>query len=639
MKKTGKKRVIAGTMAVLMAATLAGTYGYQHSSMSRVEAEDEVKELKDAAQDIMGDTDAPETDGLYKDESVYVKADAGGNVTDTTVTEWLKNPGEGKVTDQSILQDIKNIKGEETFEVNADGDVIWNAAGKDIYYQGTTDGELPISVKISYKLDGKEISAEDLKGKDGKVEIHISYENHAKEMVSVNGSETEMYTPFTMVTAMMLPTDEYQNVEIDNGKIISDADKDIVVGLGFPGLRENLNLQDLDIDIPDSFTITADVKNASVGPTITLASSEILSEFGLDDVDDFDSLEDSVGALEDAAGKLTDGSKELADGANMLDEKTSELKSGVNELKNGVDSYVGGVAEIADGSTRILAGMDTLKQGAYAAQAGIQSAKAGADQLLTGYDDAENGAVAGARKLSQGLNDLNREIPDTALNSVAINAVASALAEQATRDIPDEAFEEMDTTKAAYKTALAEGYASALQTKLADPVNKQVATIKGNVSDLATGADNLSAGMGKLRDGTANLQGGLSRLCDGSDTLVGGSEQLYSAVSQLQKGASRLNESSSLLKTGAGKLADGAGQFGDGVGQLADGANTLSGGMEEFKISGIDKLAEVFHGDIQNATSRIEAMTTLGKNYRSFAGIGEDVEGSTKFIIETKGVD
>ena len=382
MKKTGKKRVIAGTMAVLMAATLAGTYGYQKSSMSQVEAEDEVKELTDAAQDIMGDTGAAETEGFYKDESVYVKADASGNVTDTTVTEWLKNPGEGKVADQSELKNVKNIKGEEAFETKSDGEIVWNSEGKDIYYQGTTDKNLPVSVKISYKLDGKNISPEDLKGKDGKVEIHIDYENHARETISVNGTDTDMYTPFTMVTAMMLPADEYQNVEIDNGKIISDADKDIVVGLGFPGLKENLNLQELDIDIPDSVTITADVKNASVGPTVTLASSAILSEFGLDDVDDFGDLEDSVNALEDAAGQLADGSKELAEGADTLDEKTGELKSGVSELKDGVNSYVGGVAEIADGSSRILAGMDTLKQGAYAAQSGIQSAKAGADSLL-----------------------------------------------------------------------------------------------------------------------------------------------------------------------------------------------------------------------------------------------------------------
>ena len=51
-----------------------------------------------------------------------------------------------------------------------------------------------------------------------------------------------MFTPFTMITAMMLPTDEYTNVTIDNGKIMSDADKNIVVGLGFPGLTENLKL-------------------------------------------------------------------------------------------------------------------------------------------------------------------------------------------------------------------------------------------------------------------------------------------------------------------------------------------------------------------------------------------------------------
>ena len=78
---------------------------------------------------------------------------------------------------------------------------------------------------------------------------------------------------------MMLPNDEYTNVTIDHGKIVSDGDKNIVVGLGFPGLEENLNLEgkDIDIDIPDSFTITADVKNASVGPTMTVASSDAVS--------------------------------------------------------------------------------------------------------------------------------------------------------------------------------------------------------------------------------------------------------------------------------------------------------------------------------------------------------------------------
>ena len=61
--------------------------------------------------------------------------------------------------------------------------------------------------------------------------------------------------------------------------------------------------------------------------------------------------------------------------------------------------------------------------------------------------------------------------------------------------------------------------------------------------------------------------------------------------------------------------------------------------MAEYKESAIDKLTELFNGDIQNVTSRIDAMKTLSRNYKSFAGIKDGVNGSTKFIIETEGID
>ena len=48
--------------------------------------------------------------------------------------------------------------------------------------QENTDKELPLETKITYTLDGKEISAKDLAGKSGKVSIKIEYKNKsAKE--------------------------------------------------------------------------------------------------------------------------------------------------------------------------------------------------------------------------------------------------------------------------------------------------------------------------------------------------------------------------------------------------------------------------------------------------------------------------
>ncbi len=86
-------------------------------------------------------------------------------------------------------------------------------------------------------------------------------------------------------------------------------------------------------------------------------------------------------------------------------------------------------------------------------------------------------------------------------------------------------------------------------------------------------------------------------------------------------------------------MADGNQKLFAGAGTLADGNRQLADGMSEFKTSGIDKLTDVFDNDIQSVKSRIDAMSDLGKSYKSFAGIREGMNGSTKFIIETEGVE
>ena len=134
--------------------------------------------------------------------------------------DWLKNrDGSDTLEDYSDLTDIKNVKGDETFTKKSDGSLLWDAQGKDIYYQGKSSEELPVSVKISYTLDGQPISPEKLAGKSGKVTIRFDYENHAKETVKVKGSEYEIQTPFTMVSAMILPSDTFTNVQVKNSSV------------------------------------------------------------------------------------------------------------------------------------------------------------------------------------------------------------------------------------------------------------------------------------------------------------------------------------------------------------------------------------------------------------------------------------
>ena len=136
-----------------------------------------------------------------KEQTVYVNADENGNSQDVIVSNWLKNQGkEQELTDKTNLTDIQNVKGDETFEQKSDGTIVWNTDGGDIYYQGKTQEELPVSVKLTYYLDGKEISAKDLAGKSGKLKIRIDYENKSKEVKEIQGKQEEICTPFMMMT-------------------------------------------------------------------------------------------------------------------------------------------------------------------------------------------------------------------------------------------------------------------------------------------------------------------------------------------------------------------------------------------------------------------------------------------------------
>lgn len=724
-KKIAKK-IVAGSMAVMMAAGLAGTYEY-HNNVMQVQAAEQkdkdIQELKETAENVLADhaTDSEDT-GFSKEESVYVKADASGNVKKTTVSEWLKNPEKGTISDTSELKDIKNVKGDETFETGSNNNVSWKSEGNDIYYQGTIDKELPVDVKVSYKLDGKSISPKDLKGKSGKVEIQFSYDNKSKQTVNVNGEDVEMYTPFTMVSAMMLSSDEYSNVSVENGKLISDGDKNIVVGVAFPGLANDLNLKDLDmdIDIPETVTITADVKDATVGTSITMASAELMNEFGLDDIDSFDDLQDSIDDLEDATNQLVDGSKEaadgskeladgagtlndgagtlasgagtLADGVNTLNEKSGTLVSGVNTLASGVQAYTGGVEEIYAGSNDLVSGAQELASGATALNEGIKTAKTSADTLASTAAQVQGGIGTVASSLGTAASTLTSILGENGANltagvDVTVTGGQATLSDEKIAEIIEEKMADADSTtkeavKAVVKEALEDsevsdytsqkslnrtgktivetintvsGGLNNAQAKLTDKEHSVLAQGISGVTDgtgaLATmlgtegektigrGAAGVAAGSESLQKGTEILQAGAKKLHDNSSTLNAGLTTLKDGGSQLASGVSQLASGANQVADGAGTLAGGTQTLLDGANTLADGNQTLADGMQEYKEEAIDKLTDLFNGDISGVTDRIDAMTNLAKEYKSFAGISDGVSGTTKFIIETEGID
>lgn len=305
---------------------------------------------------------------ISKEETVYILAGADGSPEKIIVSDWLKNAaGADTIKDRSELVNVENVKGDETFTSGGDQTQVWDAEGRDIYYQGNIEKELPVGISVTYTLDGKEISPEALAGKSGKVTIRFDYENRQSDYAQIDGVRTKIYVPFAVMTGMVLDTESFRNVEVTNGRLVNDGDRTAVVGITFPGLQENLAVDREKLEIPDYVEITADVTNFELGMTVTVASSQVFGGIDMEDKDMTGELGEALEQLTEAMEQLEDGSSQLYEGLCTLLDKSDELIKGVDklaagagDLRTGAGALEEGAAKLQDGAARLQSGLNTL---------------------------------------------------------------------------------------------------------------------------------------------------------------------------------------------------------------------------------------------------------------------------------------
>lgn len=376
---------------------------------------------------------------ISKDETVYVLAGADGSVKKIIVSDWIKNQlGSATVTDKSDLNNIENVKGDESYSVNGDNMKVWDAQGNDIYYQGDIQKELPVGMSVSYTLDGKTISADELAGKSGKVTIRYDYDNRQYETVQINGTNQRIYVPFAMLTGMILDNDCFSNVQVSNGKLVNDGDRTVVAGLAFPGLQENLALSRDQLSIPDYVEVTADVKNFSLGMTVTLACNDVFSQ--IDDVNftTADGATASIGKLTDAMTQLLDGSSALYDGLSTLLDKSKELATGVEELAAGAKAIRDGAGSVDEGTAALKAGLAELSTGLNTLSSNSEALNEGAEKVFTTLLSTAATQIRQAGltvpdltidNYAQVLNELITSLDENAVYEKALQQVTAAVEE------------------------------------------------------------------------------------------------------------------------------------------------------------------------------------------------------------------
>ena len=575
-------------------------------------------------------------------DTAYVTEMAAGS-TEATITQAITN--ELAVSNKSTL--ATNTRQETVYVFNdASGnknhitvnEKITDANGNETLNKTESSENAPVTMKVTYKLDGKEIKPEDLAGKSGKVTIRFDYTNNQKKTVTINGKKQTVAVPFTMITGMMLPTDVFSNVEVTNGKLTKVGDNIVAVGMTMPGLKDTMNLKfndkSLDLDIPEYFELTADVKNFSLDMTMSVATSNLLSDMNADDIT-LDDLKKTVASLDDAATQLADGTVTLQDGTQQLSDAipaltdgVDQLNTGASSLKDGIYAYADGAASAYEGSVSLNNNMKTYADGigtlyntlkdnnldSSVASAGIDSALSGAGALVTGADTLSGGLTkleAGSDQLAAGTNKLKTDLEagkkkatesySTAYGSFykvafavtcmsqGINpnsatpqqqaVIAAALAQSGISQTPDV------TSKTQY--ALATGYILKNYASVKQVVAATVSAAAGGQLDEATVSSKadeqivtMTSGLSQAYQAYNNCNTTLSSLEDAG--YFDGMSDLNAGIKSANSGATQLKDGINQLSTGAGQLSAGSKQLKSGLGTLSTGLNTLSASVGSF---------------------------------------------------------
>lgn len=635
-----KNRIIAIVLAAALVCSLAG-----------VSALAAGKQKNDTSSTPAAQTDSTDTVGSSTTgETVYVIANADGSAKKVIVSQKYDPDDPNAAQEaQSSLTDAVNVK----------DDNCW---------QGTTDKPLPVTMHITYTLDGKSVSAAELAGKSGHVTMRFDYENTQYETKTIAGKSQRIYVPFAVLTGAILDSENFRNVSVTNGKLVDDGDHTVVVGIAFPGLQENLALDTDKLEIPSYVEVSADVTDFSIETTLTVVTNSVFNDVDEDklDKDALDELSDDLNKLTDAMEQLMDGSDELFDGLDTLLDKSHELADGVGQLSSGLKKLDANSAQLNEGAKTVFNTLlDTANKQLQANESLSEAGITIPELTISNYADVLNGVIA---KLDPDSVIAQAEAVARQQVTAAVRAqedtVRAAVTEQVRQNVSDNVTAAVkasvlegvlksqgmtqeqyavadDTVKYAVGSAVdAKMNTAEVQQTISATVSAQMASpevkalidqnTEQQISLLIEQNMNSETVRAQIDAATAQASTGAKQLLalrqqlDSYNTFYIGLQTYTAGVAEAAAGAVKLNRNMPDLI--------------DGVKKLRDGSLELADGIKELNEEGIEKLVDAFDGDLTELSDRLQATVDVSRDYRSFIGSGDSGDG-VKFIFRTDAIE
>lgn len=299
-----------------------------------------------------------------KNEMVYVILDKTGKKQKVIVNHRIINKQcLDEIKDLTNLDNLKLIKGNATFTKDLNN-VTWNANKEDIYYTGETDKEIPVNISKKYYLNENEVTYEQLQGKSGKVTIRFDYTCNQSEIVKINNEDKTIYVPYLIISGVAFNNAKTANITSQNGKVIDDGKNSFVVGCAIPGLKEDLEIEDL--NIPTYFEISMDAVDFNMDTTFSVATNQFMNDINSNDTKDEkqttkvntlclmfakEELLPTVNEVVKSLDEYNDYYKGVIDYTSGVDQMDQEIKAG--NLEDKLQELLDGSKKLNDGTIKL----------------------------------------------------------------------------------------------------------------------------------------------------------------------------------------------------------------------------------------------------------------------------------------------
>lgn len=457
----------------------------------------------------------------------------------------------------------------------------------------TTTEELPVAYKASYELDGKSVLPEELAGKSGHVTIRMEYSNQSQ-------------TPFVVLTGMVLDDSVFSDVQVTNGKLLSDGSRMLAVGAAFPGLSKLLDIQEETISIPEEFVVEADVTDFKLNMVYSVAMSGMLGEIDESQLNQLDTLAGSFTDLETAMGDILTGAQGLADGADSLNTGLTELASHNTELTDGAALIFDTV-------------LSTVQE---------QIAAAGLDiEPLT----RENYQEILYDFTSEGIEEQAREQVEAQVDALG-DALYATYLEGQKEDILGAYFAEHadDVCRSYLLTQIPEEQVTVLtQEQLDAALNEQLDALSQEEKDqILTGAREqiTEEEIAQIMTGAAaaltqeqkdQIREGAVEQGMASEEVQAGIQAAEEQAAPLQAALEQLN-SYQTFYTGLIDYTEGVQTAAVGAGLLDTGAASLKEGLDQFDTDGIQVLADMAEQKLQPLLENVRNMQEQDQEHQKY---------------------